>query len=69
VRLVRFGIEAGLAAYYGRRILTWMDSTVFEVLVGIITGAAILGTVVSAVAVYRSIKREKRERRTVARAR
>jgi membrane protein YqaA with SNARE-associated domain len=69
VRLVRFGIEAGLAAYYGRRILTWMDSTVFEVLVGIITGAAILGTIVSAVAIYRSIKREKRERHRVARAR
>ena len=69
VRVARFSIEAGLAAYYGRRILTWMDSTVFEVLVGIITVAAILGTIVSAIAVYRSMKKDKRERSQVARAR
>jgi membrane protein YqaA with SNARE-associated domain len=63
VRVARFGAEAGLAAYFGRRILVWMESTVFEVFVGVLTGAAILGTVISAVAIYRSVRREKRQRR------
>lgn len=66
VRVARFGAEAGLAAYFGGQILVWMESTVFEVFVGVLTGAAILGTVISAVAVYRSIRREKRERRMAA---
>jgi membrane protein YqaA with SNARE-associated domain len=63
VRVARFGAEAGLAAYFGRGILVWMESTVFEVFVGVLTGAAILGTVISAVAIYRSVRREKRQRR------
>lgn len=66
VRVARFGAEAGLAAYFGGQILVWMESTVFEVFVGVLTGAAILGTIISAVAVYRSIRREKRERRMAA---
>ena len=66
VRAARFGAEAGLAAYFGGQILVWMESTAFEVFVGILTGAAILGTVISAVAIYRSIRREKRQRRMAA---
>lgn len=62
VRLARFAIEAGLAALYGRRILVWMESTVFEVFVGALTLAAILGTVVSGIAVYRSIGRDRVQR-------
>ncbi len=62
VRLSRFAIEAALAAYFGRQLLGWMDSTAFEVFVGILTGAAILGTVVSAIAVYRSIRKDRRAR-------
>lgn len=57
VRLLRFGIEAGLAARYGRRILTWMESTVFETIVGVLIVLAIAGTIVSAVAAYRSTRR------------
>lgn len=53
IRLLRFGVEAGLAARYGRRILSWMDSLVFEVVVGALIVAAVGGTIVSAVAVYR----------------
>jgi membrane protein YqaA with SNARE-associated domain len=60
VRVARFLIEAGLAARYGRRILGWMQSTVFEVIVGILIAAAVVGTVVSAVALYRSTKRSNR---------
>ena len=54
VRLLRFGIEAGLAARYGRRLLTWMESPVFEAIVGGLIVLAIAGTVISGVAVWRS---------------
>ena len=57
VRLVRFAAEAALAAIYGRRILAWMQATVFEVIVGVLIALAIIGTIVSAVAVYRGTRR------------
>lgn len=57
VRLVRFTIEAGLAARYGRRILTWMESSVFETIVGVLIAAAIVGTIVSGVAAWRGSRR------------
>lgn len=60
VRLVRFLIEAGLAAYYGRGILTWMQSKTFTGLVVILTTLAIIGTIVSAIAMYRSVRRDRR---------
>ena len=60
VRLVRFMAEAALAAFYGRGILGWMESRTFTIVVIVLTVLAIGGTVVSGVAVYRSIKREKR---------
>ena len=53
VRLIRFGAEAALAAKYGRQILVWMDSTAFEVAVGILIVAAVAGTIISAVAAFR----------------
>ena len=58
-RLSRFGLEAGLAAIYGRRILRWMESPIFEVLIGTLIGLAIVGTVVSAVLVARSTRRRR----------
>src|SRR5829696_1339781 len=51
VRVVRFLAEGGLAAIYGRRILSWMQSTVFEVIVGVLIALAIVGTIVSGIAV------------------
>lgn len=56
VRLLRFSIEAGLAARYGRGILAWMDSTTFEVVVGVLIALAVVGTIVSAVAVWRGTR-------------
>jgi membrane protein YqaA with SNARE-associated domain len=56
VRAVRFLIEAGLAARYGRRILGWMQSSVFEAIVGVLIVAAIVGTIASAVALYKSTR-------------
>jgi len=54
VRAVRFTAESGLAAHYGRGILSWMRSTTFTVFIGALTAMAIIGTIVSAVALYRS---------------
>jgi membrane protein YqaA with SNARE-associated domain len=59
VRVVRFLAEAGLAAIYGRRILTWMQSTVFEVIVGTLIVLAIGGTIVSGIAVVRGTRKPK----------
>jgi membrane protein YqaA with SNARE-associated domain len=63
VRVTRFGIEAALAAHYGQRIIRWMESTTFTVIVIALAALAIGGTIVSAVAIYRSIQREKRQSR------
>ena len=60
VRLLRFEIEAGLAARYGRGILSWMESDTFTAAVFTLTALAIIGTIVSAVAMYRSMQRERR---------
>jgi membrane protein YqaA with SNARE-associated domain len=57
VRLVRFLIEGALAAHYGRGIIGWMQSTTFTIVVGVMIGLAVIGTLVSAVAVYRSTKK------------
>jgi membrane protein YqaA with SNARE-associated domain len=68
VRLVRFFAEAGLAAHYGRGIIAWMNSGTFTAVVIVLTVLAIAGTVVSAIALYRSVKREKRASRSHAEA-
>jgi membrane protein YqaA with SNARE-associated domain len=53
VRALRFGVEAALAARYGRGIIGWMDSPVFTTVVGVFIGIAAIGTVVSAIAMMR----------------
>jgi membrane protein YqaA with SNARE-associated domain len=60
VRLVRFLAEGGLAAIYGRRILGWMQSTAFELIIGALIVLAVTGTIVSGVAVYRSTREPRR---------
>ena len=56
VRMLRFTVEGALAARFGRGILAWMESTTFAVVVGALIVLAVAGTVVSAIAVYRSTK-------------
>ena len=60
VRVLRFLAEAGLAAIYGRRILTWMQSTVFEAIIGVLIVLALVGTVISGIAVFRSTHKPRR---------
>jgi membrane protein YqaA with SNARE-associated domain len=57
VRAVRFIAEGALAAHYGKGIIGWMQSTTFTVTVGIVAAVAIVGTLISAIALYRSSKR------------
>jgi membrane protein YqaA with SNARE-associated domain len=57
VRASRFGIEAALASRYGRGVLRWMRTPTFEMVVGGFIALALIGTIVSAVLVYRSSKR------------
>jgi membrane protein YqaA with SNARE-associated domain len=57
VRLVRFMIEGALAARYGRGILAWMESTTFTIIIGVMIALAVIGTVISGIAVYRSTKK------------
>ena len=59
VRALRFGVEAALAATFGSQILSWMESTVFEVLVGILIALAVVGTIVSAVVLFRASRHER----------
>ncbi|HEX6974135.1 MAG TPA: VTT domain-containing protein [Vicinamibacterales bacterium] len=56
VRALRFLVEGGLAARYGRGILSWMESRTFTIAVGVLIGLAVIGTLVSAIAVYRSTR-------------
>lgn len=57
VRLFRFGIEAALASHYGTTILRWMKTPTFQMVVGVFIALAVIGTIVSAVLVWRSSKR------------
>ena len=57
VRLLRFTVEGALAAHYGRGILEWMESTTFTIIVSVMIALAVIGTVVSGIAVYRSTKK------------
>jgi membrane protein YqaA with SNARE-associated domain len=57
VRLLRFMIEAALAAHYGRGILAWMKSPTFTIVISVMIALAVIGTVISGIAVYRSTKK------------
>jgi membrane protein YqaA with SNARE-associated domain len=57
VRVLRFGVEAALASHYGSQILRWMKTPMFEAVVGIFIALALVGTVVSAIALARGSRR------------
>jgi membrane protein YqaA with SNARE-associated domain len=56
MRLVRFGIEAGLAVVYGRGILRILESETFQMVVTGFIVIAVLGTAASAVMLWRSTR-------------
>jgi len=55
-RLLRFGLEALLAVWYGRRIVRWLDSPLFQNLVAVCVILAVALTIVSIVRVLRPTK-------------
>lgn len=57
VRAFRFAVEAALASYYGSGLLRMMKTSAFETGVGAFIALAVIGTIVSAVLVWRSSKR------------
>lgn len=56
-RLLRFGVDAALAAMYGRHIIRWIRSDTFQWIMGGFIVIAIAGTAFSAWKVFRSTKR------------
>jgi membrane protein YqaA with SNARE-associated domain len=56
-RALRFGVEAALASHYGSGILRWMKTPTFQMVVGVFIALAVVGTIVSAVLVWRSSKK------------
>jgi membrane protein YqaA with SNARE-associated domain len=57
VRALRFGIEGALASYYGRGILAWMRTSTFQMIVSGFIAIAVIGTIVSAVTLFRGSRR------------
>lgn len=56
-RLVQYSIEGGLAAIYGRQIVHWMRTPAFKGVVAFLIALAIIGTIVSSVAVIRATRK------------
>jgi membrane protein YqaA with SNARE-associated domain len=57
VRMLRFAVETTLARVYGSQILSWTRSTSFKVVVGVFIGLALIGTIVSVIALVRASRR------------
>ena len=55
-RLLRFGVEAALAIRYGERILSWLDSDLFQDVVIAFSVLAVLLTVLSIVRLAKSTR-------------
>ncbi|HEX5474771.1 MAG TPA: VTT domain-containing protein [Vicinamibacterales bacterium] len=53
MRVLRFFVEGGLAARYGARILRWTKTPVFEGVIVFFIVVAVVGTIVSAIALIR----------------
>lgn len=57
-RIVQYGIEGALGATYGRQIVRWMRTPAFKMVVSAIITLAVIGTVVSAIAVIRATSKK-----------
>ncbi|HEY3044492.1 MAG TPA: VTT domain-containing protein [Vicinamibacterales bacterium] len=62
-RLARFGLEALLAVWYGRSILRWLDSQLFQDIVG---GCIVLTVILTTISFVRVIRSTKPTRRSAA---
>jgi membrane protein YqaA with SNARE-associated domain len=55
-RVLRFGVEAALAATYGNGVLAWLESDLFQDIVSVFIVAAVLLTAISIVKLIRSTR-------------
>jgi membrane protein DedA with SNARE-associated domain len=60
-RLLRFGVEAVLAYFYGPKIIAWLKSDIVEYIGTALLAAAIIGTIVTII----QLLRKKRARRAI----
>jgi membrane protein DedA with SNARE-associated domain len=65
-RLLRFGVEAILAFFYGPQIIVWLQSDIVEYIGTALFAAAIIGTIVTVIQLVR--KKRARRRRSRLRA-
>jgi membrane protein YqaA with SNARE-associated domain len=59
-RLIRFGLEATLAATYGGRIVSWLESDLLYDIASFFIGLALLVSVISIIRLIRSSRPQKR---------
>jgi membrane protein YqaA with SNARE-associated domain len=59
-RLFRFGVEAVLAYFYGRQIIRWLQSDVFEYIGIALFAVAIIGTTIGAIQLVRKTRAHRR---------
>lgn len=60
-RLLRFGVEAVLAYFYGRHIVTWLKSPILEYIgIGFVI-AALMGTIITTIQVVRKSRNHRRQ--------
>ena len=62
-RLLRFGVEALLAYYYGPQIIGWLQSDTFEYIGIFLFAVAVLGTAITTVQLIRSTRAHRRPSR------
>jgi membrane protein YqaA with SNARE-associated domain len=62
-RVLRFGAEAVLAVIYGRHLLVWVDSDIFQ---AILLATMVLGVALTAFSIAKFLKSSRATRRTVA---
>jgi len=55
-RLLRFGAEGVLAFFYGRQIIRWFNSQMFEYIATFLIAVAVLGTTLATIQVIRSTR-------------
>jgi uncharacterized membrane protein YdjX (TVP38/TMEM64 family) len=62
-RLVRFGVEAVLAYFYGKQIIGWLQSPIFEYIGTGLFAVAVVGTTIGAVQLIRKTRAGRASRR------
>ena len=65
-RALRFGVEAALASHYGSQILRWMKTPTFKTIIGVFIALAVIGTIVSAIALVRGSRKRQHVARRAA---